>query len=345
MSAKSKTVTYAALATRADVLNALRTELINNCGFTSVEDSIAGSSFFIVQNNNPAEPLSRMILRVEGATISAVEYITFCPVYSHTPGSPGTSTNRLNLIDIAQSATTNTATRFHKIDLVLGGNFYIDAEDNGDYFCVASDVVGAPNVFNGVLTVVCLSSIQRSAAEGNLGVNYGHLVSSTSSSAAFNQLITSSLYGCWMTPRSHKGQTPTAAANYAPSHTIWHDAAAMLASFTSQTGGGAGGVSNSGVFGFGEGATYQDSYNPDGRQVLPIVLGIMCPYIATTVRGANHPFGYRGIAKGVFAFGQNISSGLVHRSVVTIGGNDYYALMGDPSAPASSWVLLVLKGT
>lgn len=65
MAIQDITINYSAGSTSGDVLVKLRSALVSgvtNLNFTLIEDSISGSSFFVVRHDTPTEPKSRILL-------------------------------------------------------------------------------------------------------------------------------------------------------------------------------------------------------------------------------------------------------------------------------------------
>ena len=304
MAIRNLVVNYPTSTTKGVVLTNLMEALTSTgafsgagAGMTLVEDSITGDDFFVVQADQPTEPLSRMILKVEYVFASAVDWIWVTPYEIWTPGAPGVGTNSVNFVDPALSPTTSPDRRSHRIDFTNGGNFYLDCDDTtGLYLGVHSEYNLAVPVQNTVGHKICVCSNQKSSLSGNLGVNYGVIGASQNTTGTyFMNVLNAANTLFWVPPVNHLGfasnggsalSTSTERAAYICSPPF----ANGIISGNRQTLTGRGGVE----------ITF-DTYN-DGELLWPMHIMNVGPR-HTTPGPVGMAYGYRGIAHGLFGYG------------------------------------------
>lgn len=304
MAVRNLTVSYAPAATVADVLNALLEAFTSTgafagvgLGWTQIEDSIAGSSLFVVEAQQPSELKSRMVLEVRHANIAATDYIAFILYESWTPGAPGSGTNPVQALSPSFSSGSSTASRFHRIDLTNGGNFYLDGDDATGLSCtIHSERNGVVNALGHFMSVC---SVERSFAEGNLGVNYGVLAFADSGVAQYLVATVTTDTMMWVPPINHAGNssnshTPTAAT----------DRAVYVCGAPNQNG-----VTISGTMHLTGRGDQADTYN-GGELVWPLQIANMSTRrLNSFTAPAGSAFGYRGICSELFGYSQGAAIG------------------------------------
>jgi hypothetical protein len=325
MAVKNLELAYPAGSSIADVLAMLRDAMIDDLGFTLLEDSIAGSNFFVVQHQAPSEPKSRMILQVRYALVT-LSYIAFVPWASWTPGSPGSGSSSVQCSNPDVSGATNRTSRFHRLTTGDGGTFYLDGDDtDGRWFAAHSHSV--LDGISPVHTFVSVCSIESPLGTNN-GVNYGVLswTNAIGTGTSSHAVITATRMGLWIPPVNHSG-------NNSNSHTphIGADRAVYMCTAPVYWPGDSDGF-GCGLTGRGD---QPDTYN-DGAILFPLAIHNSQPAFRASTTTATRPsgtaFGYRGYARGIH--GYNWGAGLSFRSAVqdSLTGSRYLIYPGDPSS-------------
>jgi hypothetical protein len=307
MAVRNLSVAYAPGSTVVQILNALKDAFVSEgafagtgLGFTELEDSISGNSLFVVQCQLPAEPLSRMIIEARYSTAPGWDAIAFVVWDQWTPGAPGSGNEQVQSTDPGGSyaPTQDPAYRYHRIDLTNGGTFYLDGDDATGLYCAIHSERGVGPTRNPVQHLISVCSIQKSAAQGNFGPNYG--VMHWAETTTYNFLggdgwdVQCSL---WVPPKTHEGfgngvqgwlQAASRGMNYLamPPNVGWN------------TWGGESSVS-------GRTQTDPDTYN-NAEILLPIFIGNFSYHRGSntnwTTPVGGRPMGYRGIMNGIYAY-------------------------------------------
>lgn len=302
MTVRNLVVNYPVSSTVSGVLTALKEAMTSTgafagagLGMTLLEDSISGSNLFVVQAQQPTEPLSQMIIEVKYSNILATDYIGFVVWRGWTPGSPGAGVDSVLSTDISTSSTTSPTGRFHIIDLTNGGNFYLDGEDvTGLWFSAHSDRNIAVPVVNPVGHFVSVCSIEKSLAEGNSGVNYGVFSFADDNGSDYLVAQLNSNVILWTPPKNHDGFTDNSVGPHVGTGRASYDATVPL-----PWRHGTLGQPNP-ITGRTSGA--QDTYN-DGEIIWPIYIGNMTTHRSFgTPVPAGSAFGFRGICHGIFGY-------------------------------------------
>jgi hypothetical protein len=324
MAVRNLVVNYAAAATVSDVLNALLDAFTSTgafagtgLGFTLLEDSIAGSSLFVVQAQQPGEVKSRMIIEVRYANISATDYIAFVLWDSWTPGAPGSGGDSVQLTNPTLSPTTSTTRRFHLLDLTNGGNFWLDGNDATGVHCVIHSE--ANSVVNQLGHFIAVCSIERSFAEGNLGVNYGVLAFSDSGVSDYLQADTAAEAIMWIPPINHVGNVSNNVfASPGADQAVYM---CMIPVHQDIAVGGTQALTGRG--------SEADTYN-GGELIWPLLIANTSQRRGRDFSApAGTAFGYRGICQGVFGYSQGAAVGFRSDVLDDTTGQTFLAYTGD----------------
>lgn len=299
MAAVNLSITYPPASTVSSIMNTLLDAFEssgafagagNGLGFTQIEDSIAGSSIFVVQAQQPSEAKSQMVIEVRHANIAALDYLAFVVWESWAAGAPGVGTNSVQVTDPTTSPTTNEEERFHLIDLTNGGDFFFDADDtDGRWLAVHSKANGVENKPN---HFVCVCSIEKSS-QPNYGVLAWH-----SASIAYYLKSDEDANGClWIPPVNHIGNNSNTHAPAANLERAAYQCHAPVFAFAGTTD-----LNTSSICGAAAGAAIDDTYNGEDL-VYPLYIHNSTSRIQSNIaRPAGVAFGFRGFARGIFGF-------------------------------------------
>lgn len=186
------------------VLAKLMDAMVNQLGFTLIENSISTDSFFVVQHQGSPNPWNRMILKVQHHTATD-DYIAFVPIGQWVAGSPGKGYWSVKYNDPDDSPTTYRQYRYHEVALSTaneGGVFYLDCDDeDGAYFVVQSAMFTSADawIISNVTTLVfCCSH------ESEYTPNYGLVVwCDAQSTPKYLDPTNNANYAIWCPPYAH----------------------------------------------------------------------------------------------------------------------------------------------
>jgi hypothetical protein len=264
--------------------------------FTQVEDSIAGSSFFVVQANQPSEPKSRMILQFIHAVVSTDDYIGVTVWESWSPGSPGSGTNPVMATDILNTPTTSPALRFHELDLTNGGRFYIDGDDvDGRGIAIHSDRGVTP----GALVSPAQHYIGVCSIEKSVQPNYGVLAWVDAATPEFLSASEFAEHCFWIPPVNHLGNASNAFNPIVTTERAAYQCHAPVFEYSSTE-------SISSMSGRGDKV---DDYN-SGEIIYPLFIRQLSGRIGlAAVRPVGSAFGFRGVLRGIFGYSRGAAIG------------------------------------
>ena len=329
MGAVNLTITYPAASTVSSILNTLLDAFTstgifagagNGLGFTNppLEDSITGSSLFVVQADQATEPKSRMIIEVRHVVVATLDYIAFVVWDAWTPGAPGSGGNSAQVTDPSVVPADNEESRFHLIDLTNGGKFYLDGDDvDGRWLAVHSE---ANSVWNNTNHYVCVCSIEKSAQP-----NYGVLSWHRSTTVHFLRPDEDS-NGCfWVPPVNHIGNPSDNQGPRVNLGVAGYYCHAPIFSYT-----GSFGLQASPICGVVGDAAQFDTYNGDDI-VYPLYIHNSSGLAqGGTPRPAGVAYGFRGFARGVFGFRRGAASPTRFNLDDVVTSLKYIAYVGDP---------------
>lgn len=303
----------------AEILALLRDAMVNQLGFTLLEDSISGNNFFVVQHQGSSKVWSRMILKVQYLSSSG-DWISFTPVGQWVAGSPGKGYWVIPYND-PDVATTVLDHRYHSIVVSTaseGGVFYLDCDAaDGSYFVAQSARYTSSDAWeiNNITTAVLVCS-----QESEYVPNYG-LVTYHNSGGIVYQLEASnnSSYACWSPPYGHNWSV-CKDGPYERYDTGDPAAYLLFGQYAPPIGG------NSPMY---WGPQFRDTYSGEKLAVPLTIVG--------TQTGFQYPrqapgavFGARGFAKKVLGYGMALAGTgryEAQRFVVNHGGQQYMCVV------------------
>lgn len=337
MAAVNKIISYAAVATVEEVLDALLTAMTTGgateLGWILLEDNNDGlngdgshGQFFAIENQKPSLGNSRMILEFR-FVLSVNDYIAVTlwrgPWVATITTTKGTGSVSTQSTDATFTVATDRDRRYHRLDLTNGGTFYLDGDDTiGKWLCVHSEF-GSPTPDAGTRSDCGHFFSVCSIEKDHRGTGYGVLAflrDDTNRHFSAWDAGTKIQNYYWVPPRDHGGRDSSDI-----------DCGNFTAASGEQTRYWAGGpmhrhrITTNGVDLGGMAAL--DTYNPDDM-LFPIHVG------NPQTGGQGTPAGYRGILHGVFL--GRTGWNLAWRSIVVADGANYVVYSGGPADPGST---------
>lgn len=155
MAILNKVINYSSSATTGGILGALKDAMVA-LGWTVLEDSISGSSLFVVQAQQQSPSTNQQILEFRYFAPSD-EYIAIIPWDSWTPGTPGSGGNSVYALDQARNSNAGLSTNYLAVDTTNGGLIFVDGDTDGSIVLVTGGTyenTWTPGTYLGIFGVL-----------------------------------------------------------------------------------------------------------------------------------------------------------------------------------------------